>query len=49
MVSESVDRQVSECVMVDPAEPSTIYGGSNSSTCSLKVLMCWCAGGKQFH
>ena len=24
-----------------PAEPSTICGGSNSSACNLKALICW--------
>ena len=24
-----------------PAEPSTIYGGSDTSACSLKALICW--------
>ena len=37
-------RQVSKGIMVGsrlPAEPSTIYGGSNSSACSPKALICW--------
>ena len=28
-------------IQLIPAEPSTIYGGSNSSACSLKALIGW--------
>ena len=30
-----------KCIGLVPAEASTIYGGSNSSACSLKALICW--------
>ena len=34
-------KQYSKRIWLVSAEPSTIYGGSNSSACSPKVLICW--------
>ena len=40
-VSADKTKKDSKCILLVPAEPSTIYGESNSSTCSPKALICW--------
>ena len=38
LVSADKTKKYSKRIWLVPAEPSTIYGGSNSSACSLKAL-----------
>ena len=41
LASADKTKKYSKRIRLVPAEPSTIYGGSNSSACSLKALICW--------
>ena len=41
LASADKTKKYSKRIRLVPVEPSTIYGGSNSSACSLKALICW--------
>ena len=41
LASADKTNKYSKRIRLVPAEPSTIYGGNNSSACSLKALICW--------
>ena len=40
-VSADKTKKYSKCIWLVLAEPRTIFGGSNSSACSPKALICW--------